>query len=163
MVGSRHEQEWRKAMWDSALLKLAAVSDVRQSQRRKKKTHRKKDSLETSFIFGNTIFMKFTFRKVSFGFLSFPAAPFPRKAEFWLMSTFPSPGYVTSTSPSRKTDTCGENSQKENSQFQISFNPVLVSNTWAPGAVCELARIQSRQRAHGPGCSPTETPTPWDV
>lgn len=136
MVGSRHEEEQRKAMWDSALLKLAAVSNVRQSQRRKKKTHRKKDSLETSFIFGNTIFMKFIFRKVSFGFLFFPAAPFPHKAEFWLMSTFPSPGDVTSTSSLRKTDTWGENSQKEDRQFQIGFKPVLVSNTWAPGAVC---------------------------
>lgn len=95
-------------MWDSGLLVLAAVSGVRQPQRRKNKTQ-KKYSLETSFMFGNTIFRKsFTFRKVSFPFIFSSAAPFPHKAEFQLMSTFPSPKYVTLTPSLRKTDVRGK-------------------------------------------------------
>jgi len=75
MVGSRREQERRKAVWDSVLLVLAAVSSVRQSQRRKNKSQ-EKDSLEISFTFENTGFIKlFTFRKVFVPLSFLPSCP----------------------------------------------------------------------------------------
>lgn len=82
MVGSGHEQEQRKATWDSALLVPAAVSGVRQSQRQNKtqeKVSLESFSLEPREIpvLGNcSLSAEFLIL-----FIFSPAAPFPPKAE----------------------------------------------------------------------------------